>query len=193
MIPVTSEQDKEQLKEHALKLIEQNDFEGLIILIEILKETNFDFHDKKNALLFAVSNGYLEIVKYLVNRGMDITITDNIAVRWAAEHGHLDIVKYLIAQGADIHARDEEPLRWAAARGHLETVKYLVEQGADIHAQKDKALRYAVYYDGNLEVIKYLVESGADIHADNDYVLRYAAEEIAGYLEEVLKNDSNRK
>jgi len=47
--------------------------------------------------------------------------------------GHLDIIKYLVEHGADVTARDNDAVRWAASNGKLDVVKYLVEhEGADM-------------------------------------------------------------
>ena len=47
---------------------------------------------------FACRNGYLEVVKYLIDKGLtleDIRSIDNLALRWASRNGHLEVVKYL--------------------------------------------------------------------------------------------------
>ena len=47
------------------------------------------------------------------------------ALRWASWYGHLQIVKYLVQKGVDIHAQKDAALMWASKNGHLQVVKYL--------------------------------------------------------------------
>lgn len=157
MIPITSEQDKAQLKKHALELLEEDDYEGLVILVEVLKETDFEIKDKNEALFWFSRRGNLEVLKYLVENGADIHAAKDSALSSAAFNGHLEIVKYLVEHGADIHSEHNRALRWAAERGYLEIVNYLVEHGANIHAKNDYALRKAEKY-GHTEVVEYLKE-----------------------------------
>ena len=85
----------------------------------------------KNDLFEAVYNGSLQKVKDAVNQGVDIHANEDWALCCAASDGYIDILQYLIGRGGNIHTRDEWPLRWAAGMGHLNIVKYLVAQGAD--------------------------------------------------------------
>ena len=57
--------------------------------------------------------------------------------------GYLNIVKYLVDNGADIHADNDCALRWAARKGNLEVVQYLVGNGANIHADNAWMLNFA--------------------------------------------------
>ena len=52
----------------------------------------------------------------------------------SAIHGHLEVVKFLVDKGANVSADNDYALRWSANGGHLEVVKFLVSQGADIRA-----------------------------------------------------------
>jgi ankyrin repeat protein len=77
--------------------------------------------EEKNTLTqIEAQCGNLEVVKYLVSQGADITADDNHALRWASAYGHLKVVKYLVSQGADVHADDNY-----AVEGHLDVVKFL--------------------------------------------------------------------
>ncbi|MEI4804073.1 ankyrin repeat domain-containing protein [Bacillus sp. FJAT-51639] len=86
----------------------------------------------------------------------------------AAKKGHLEIVKYLIEKGIDIDAKggtfDASALNLAAGAGHLEIVKYLIEAGAelDVSLAKRNPL-FGAIYDGHKEVVEFLVEKGIDI------------------------------
>ena len=53
-------------------------------------------------------------------------IKNNYTLRISATNGHLNVVKYLIKCGADISANNNEALRMSAANGHLNVVKYLL-------------------------------------------------------------------
>ena len=70
-----------------------------------------------------------------------MTINLNEKLVWASSNGHLEIVRLLLEHGADVHARDDEVLIWASRNGHLEVVRLLLNKGADIHAWNDLALR----------------------------------------------------
>lgn len=158
-----------------------------------------------------ISHGNLELVKFLVEKGIDIHYEDDAPVRYASEDGYVDIVKYLVEQGADIHALDDFALRFASERGHLDVVEYLVGQGANVNSDNDFALRVASQNGylkiakilvengadvnvgfqvsseyGGLEMVKYMVSKGADVHANNDSALRnaikYGHDDVADYL-----------
>lgn len=89
-------------------------------------------------LMEAAEYGQLETLKYLHYAGVDVTTTDNFAIRLAASKGHLDCVKFLISVGADIAVYGNWALVSAAYNGHLELVKYLISVGmADIEEVKD--------------------------------------------------------
>jgi ankyrin repeat protein len=47
-------------------------------------------------------NGYLDLVKDLVNRGANVRNTTDAAIRLASQFGYLEVVKYLHSKGADI-------------------------------------------------------------------------------------------
>ncbi len=111
--------------------------------------------NNNNAIVWAASYGYLEVVKYLHKNGADITAQDNDATVCAAEHGYLEVIKYLHENGADITAQDNCAVRWAAESGYLEVVKYLHENGADITADDNYAVRCASE-EGHTDVVEYL-------------------------------------
>ncbi|KAF2135963.1 uncharacterized protein K452DRAFT_322730 [Aplosporella prunicola CBS 121167] len=53
----------------------------------------------------------------------------------AANNGHLETVKLLLEKGADLSVSNNDgwtPLNSAADSGHLEIVKFLLEKGADL-------------------------------------------------------------
>jgi ankyrin repeat protein len=151
--------------------------------VRYLLDRKVNIPTKKNYILkWAARNGHLDIIKYLFEQGANIHADDDLALSWAAKYGHLDVVKFLVEQGADIHARDDYAVRLASEKGHLEIVKYFVEKGADIHAVNNCAVRLASE-KGHLEIVKYFVEQGVDIHANDDYALRWAARN--GHLEVV--------
>ena len=54
----------------------------------------------------------------------------NEELLWASENGYLEVVKLLIENGADVSAKDNYALRWASRYGHLEVAKLLIENGA---------------------------------------------------------------
>ena len=99
----------------------------------------------------ACKNGDLELVKYLVEKGVHV---DDYAIRYASEYGHFEIVKYLFEKGAPI---SDWAISNASMHGHLEIVKYLFEKGAsiDIHA-----IHWALR-SGRIDVVKYLVSVNA--------------------------------
>ena len=112
----------------------------------------------------AVSHGHLNIVKYLVERGLG-------KINWrilefletVSSKGHVDILKYFVEDLKLVfHQIEEVVLRKASAAGHLDIVKYVVEKGSDVNIRQGSPLRSAAL-EGHYEVVKYLVENGSII------------------------------
>ena len=153
------------------------------------------------ALIYASSNGRLEVVKFLLENGGDIhTNEENGAnvyaqndspLQWASYNGHLEVVKLLLENGAKVNARNDSALSMASSRGHLEVVKLLLENGANVHAQNDNPLQWAST-NGHLEVVRLLLKNGANVHAQDDSALRWASEnghtEVVNFLQNFRRN-----
>jgi len=43
----------------------------------------------------------------------------------ASQYGHIEVVKYLVENGANISAQDDIALRWASQNRHIEVINYL--------------------------------------------------------------------
>ena len=78
------------------------------------------------ALCNSVERGHLEVVKYLVERGVDIHQDDDYALSLAVTHRHLGIVKFLVENGANIHNNDDEALWTLEASLAPELVEYVI-------------------------------------------------------------------
>ncbi len=127
-----------------------------------------------SALMVAVSQENLKMVKYLVEHGADINATDfqgvSVLMR-ATVKGNLEIVKYLVEHGAQINAKDlhahSTALFFAINNGQEDVVEYLAENGANIHVI-DKSdctpLHYAAKF-GQLKSVKTLVKNGANVNS----------------------------
>jgi ankyrin repeat protein len=46
-------------------------------------------------LCVSVKNGYLDIVKYLIENGADIHVISNKILQLATQNGHLNVVEYV--------------------------------------------------------------------------------------------------
>ena len=123
---------------------------------------------KKEAVKIAAKNGHLQIIKLLIEKGVNNITGVNIhykkddALCAAAYHGHLEVVKYLVENGAIVDAAHNRPLAFAAScyTGHLPVVKFLVENGASIQDAEQNHSRWK--FIRNKEVKDYLVKQGAN-------------------------------
>lgn len=122
----------------------------------------------------ASTHGKIKIVKYFIERGMNVNKNGDISggtpIRSAAESGHLDIVKVLHQNGAifEVSEATKNPLFGAICNGHFEVVKYLVEHGINITAS------YPIGKVDNMDAY--------------EYARQYGQTEIAEYLKEKLES-----
>lgn len=90
--------------------------------------------DKNKDTIYALSwasyYGNLNVVKYLVENGVDLRAENDYSVRAASQNGRLKVVKYLVENGADFRAENDYSVRAANRLGYIGVVDYLVEKGS---------------------------------------------------------------
>ncbi len=130
-----------------------------------------------STLLEASRRGYLEVVRSLIGRGVDVNRSDDqgkTPLYSASYWGHLEVVRALLAAGADVNKSDNDgvtPLYETSRGGYLDVVRALLAAGADVNRSSnsgDTPLYWASLY-GHLEVVRALLAAGADVNrSDND-------------------------
>lgn len=73
---------------------------------------------------------YEELVRFFVDRGLDVRSHNDYSICVAASHGYDRITRFLIEHGADVNARDGYPLLAAARGGYDTIVDFLKQHGA---------------------------------------------------------------
>lgn len=162
---------------------------GNLDVIQLLMTQNIDCTvDNNYALHSACDNGFLHIVKYLIEI-CNVKITET-AIDFAANNGHLNVVQYLYQNGSPI---TELSLARSSYNGHLSTLKYLVKSGGipttqvilmGINGRHDDIIYYLLEtsddydynellcvasFQGNLQLVKYLIEKKNVDISYNDY------------------------
>ena len=116
----------------------------------------------ERSIYAACSKGHFDIVKCLLNAGVDPNINsgNGTPIYAAAKVGHLDLVKLLVERGADckIVQGGYSPLFVACTQGKLNIVKYLISRGANPNAFDNPPLVFTACIAGHLDVVKYFVE-----------------------------------
>jgi uncharacterized protein len=154
------------------------------------------------ALRAAVDRGEVDVVKHLLDRGVDKNNQDAYGqslIMTAVSNHHVEIVALLIAAGADVNAANQyhiTPLAVAAEQGHLDLVNMLVAAEAKVNARDTAggtALSVAILR-GYQEIVAALLAAGADVQRDKDDLLALAAEkpEILAMLEKAIAETAKK-
>ena len=133
--------------------------------------------DGLTALHYAAQNGNLDIIKFLVEHGADISAQDygqsRSVIHFAALNGDIECIKYLTEHGADLLDKDANgatAFHYAVMANNLEAVKYFVTKKLDYTAKDNRgwtAMHYAAN-GGALDVMKYLIAKELNINELND-------------------------
>ena len=116
--------------------IESACFRGNLSLVEMLINHDNSLLEpaNKTLLLCAIREGHVEIVRFLIDRGVNVHAREDetTTLMTACErNGDLEIMRMLLAAGVDVEARDTSQrtaLHHAAWKGKLEAVQELVLQ-----------------------------------------------------------------
>lgn len=133
--------------------------------------------DNHNALTLATENQQLEVIEYLLSKGVSpdhpqrIYLGEKRALQIAADKNYLDCAKLLLKKGADPNAKMNHgwtPLLYAIQNNHTTMAKLLIDNGARIQQPLHNGVEplSLAAYRGNLEILKYMVEKGAALTAD---------------------------
>ena len=164
-------------------------------------------HDYNHAILYAIDEGHLQVVRMLLDAGVnpdacsrdfsDLPMHGEPLLTVAAARGRVEVVKLLIEHNADLNfvyssprQTNVTPLMEAVQFNKLAVVKVLVEAGADLRL-KDGSGKYALtlakLYD-HKRILAYLETSYAKNGFHNQLNLHEAAREGAlGRVESLLK------
>ncbi|KAF9777775.1 hypothetical protein IL306_004320 [Fusarium sp. DS 682] len=124
----------------------------------------------KDAVAIASLYGHRDIVKYLLDQGLDIEVEGQFGtpLRSASLMNHKSIVVELLQSGANFRTgeRNGNALYVAAAKGHVDIVRTLLDEGADVRQKTGSfgsTLQAAAYF-GHRNVVEVLLDAGAQIH-----------------------------
>ena len=119
-------------------------------------------------IIEASKNGHIEIVKVMIEKGLDINTLDDVgytALSYAALNGYLDVVDLLIEYGADVNVTNHwggNALVQAAFFGHVDIAKILIDNGANMNVtiHGDSLVVYAAK-NGFDDLVEHLINAGA--------------------------------
>jgi ankyrin repeat protein len=119
----------------------------------------------------ACFHGHAEVVKMLLNRGVDASITGKdgwISIHAAAFNGHAEVIQTLLEAGGDPNTMDKRrwtPLMYASYGGHHEAIRVLLRNRAHSHIC-DTSARSPVHiaaYNGHLQAVNLLTDRVIEI------------------------------
>ncbi len=128
-------------------------------------------------LHYSAMKGHNDIVKTLLENGVDVNMTgnsivSNTALICAAYYGHESTVKLLIDSGADMshqNKRGNSALHDAVSRGHRGVVRILLDHGINVDLKNDLQ-RTAIILAatrGHTNVVEDLIEAGANLMCED--------------------------
>lgn len=107
------------------------------------KELNLQSeHYKETALINPSRNGQIEIMRLLLEAGIDPNIPDKGGMRalhWAAQYGQTESIRLLLSYGGDVNSTTKKkitPLISAVIKGNPDAVELLLKSGAGVHAKE---------------------------------------------------------
>ncbi|KAI5843834.1 ankyrin repeat-containing domain protein [Morchella snyderi] len=151
------------------------------LLTPLLHQHGVRDKDGIPALHWAARRGHVGLVRTLLQKGINVDLTDPQHRGWTALHlaaeEHESVVRVLLEYGANVSFRDrfdETPLYRATSRpDNLGIVKMLLEAGANIHDQNfhgdgllHRAVRHQVVYPA---MVKLLLDLGVDVSLKNGF------------------------
>lgn len=147
----------------------------IIDLMEEMKDSGEQFNTRKELICYCSSKGKLKIIKLLIEKMDISTLYNQGILINAAFNGDLEMVQYLIDKGLNVNEKteigSEDALSYSAERGHTEIVRLLVKNGANIHIHNDKPLRLSLE-KGHLEIVKLLLDNGSDLYSKGGIPIR---------------------
>jgi ankyrin repeat protein len=168
------------LENKVIEFIYNKEFE---LAIRTIPECNFDspFDEVasrgREAMVAAAQEGRLDVMKALVDSGVDIEKMTPGLIKWSAVHRDYPMLKFLVENRAPVGTDVEAPLRIAAAHGELEMLKLMQSYGmspvlpAEPGRQLSTVAEWAAQW-GKTEIVEYLLEQGVDpCERDNESVL----------------------
>ena len=126
------------------------------------------------ALYWAAAHGLNEVIKHLLDNGVDVNSTDlHRVLHAAALYGHADCLKTLLQHGVDVNSADglfvDTALDAAAWNGH-DCLTTLIEHGADVNAGAgDWTPFHSAAFYGHTECVTALLQHGADINIRSSF------------------------
>lgn len=101
---------------------------------EILKSV--DKLKPNEKLLLGCQQGILWLVKDAIKQGANYN--HYLPISQASKEGHIDIVEYLLNKGVDISIKDNAPIKHAIYENEIEIINYLLDNGVDINLEEGK-------------------------------------------------------
>lgn len=136
--------------------VQNNDLDALNVLYLL----GGNILEDDNLIVIASKQGYFKIVKYLLDKGVDISRKGGMSLFEACKNGHIEIVELLCEFGADIDFQGGGPLRIAVSNGYHEIVEFLISKGADVTKRDNTPIHIAVH-NNHTEIAKLLFKAGA--------------------------------
>jgi ankyrin repeat protein len=154
--------------------------------INILDEYSLDL------LVIACKRGIFNIVKELVDLGINIHYLNEKSFRYACKYNHLDIVNYLLKYNPDVTIENNYAIKHTCICEKndeniaLEIIKILINKGANIHTNNNKCFRNACIYE-RFNIAKFLYLKDINSHINNDYAYRYSYGKIRKWIKSLNK------
>ncbi|KAJ3321769.1 hypothetical protein HDV06_003918 [Boothiomyces sp. JEL0866] len=138
-------------------------FAGDLKKVQILVRNGVNMNTNKfrfTVLQQAISNGHYQVVKFLVESGVDINQTSKngmTALHLACINGNNQIVKLLLEYGINLHLKGKEglnALHWAILKKNWQTATLLIDHGIKIEKHCRYSKEYQTMFKPYLGILK---------------------------------------
>uniref|UniRef100_A0A6P7HEK0 Serine/threonine-protein phosphatase 6 regulatory ankyrin repeat subunit A-like n=1 Tax=Diabrotica virgifera virgifera TaxID=50390 RepID=A0A6P7HEK0_DIAVI len=121
-------------------------FNNDLEIIQLLTEAGADMEcsdvNGSMPIHMTAEKGYLDIVKYIFEKGVDVDIINQdlrmTSLQLGARGGHFEVVDYLLLNNANVHFKDcknRSSIHYGVIGGNAKSVHGLIEKGGDINAK----------------------------------------------------------
>ena len=183
---------------------------GNISIVKSMLSCGIDSKDDESSvtpLIIAAMKNHVEVMKYLLQKGADISLTTGSkkgnALHIASQYGSVAAIEMLLSYDLRPDSRDREgntPLVYAAGCGQIEAVNCLLKHGADpfLRGEHGWSLLHFAAQSGNVIIIETMLSKGLDVDSRGETLgltplmvsIKFDKLEAAKYLLEKGANES---